>query len=193
MSDRWGSDDPQKTGEGWTAQAPPGLAGGLGGLAPYPAPAWPPAPPVKPREVELAFRLWIATIVLGLVGSALVFTFSDPLDQARARAESSGAGTINPAQFSSFLNAVLVVTAILGVIFLVLEVFFVLKMRAGRNWARITLTIFAAISVASTLFSLVQGAPGITVVTGPVGVVLQVTATVLLYRRASNAYFSVQR
>lgn len=45
-------------------------------------------------------------------------------------------------------------------IFCTLEVLFVLKMRAGRRWARTVLTVLAVLSVLSNVASLLEGRGG---------------------------------
>jgi hypothetical protein len=87
------------------------------------------------------------------------------------------------------------------------------KMRAGRNWARITLTVFASIWVVSAVMTLISAASGgtmffislpanvhpptsITVlgfVQGAVSLVAMAAFIVLVNRKPSSAYFRARR
>lgn len=67
-----------------------------------------------------------------------------------------------------------------------LWIFFGVKMRAGRNWARIVLTVFAAISIVANLVAAVTGP---TPILSALGVVATAAVIVLMYRPAANPYF----
>lgn len=93
-----------------------------------------------PPDVQTAFRLWIFVAVLGMAVWAATYglnylTFT-PAERAR----------IYPAD-----------TLVRGIIvmffFLVLYMIVVRKMAAGRNWARITLTVNGIIMVLANLYS----------------------------------------
>jgi len=62
-------------------------------------------------------------------------------------------------------------------------------MQAGRNWARIVLTVWAGIGIAGFLFGLLFQRTVISVVTGAISVLLLGAALVLMYRPAASAYF----
>jgi hypothetical protein len=174
-----------------------GLEGGYpSGLGPPPhmPPQWPPQRPLPPREVGIAFKLWVAQIIFGLLSTVVLFAFSDPFAAGRQRVAANRAqgGGLSPQQFDTFLMTILIIGGVFGVLFLAVEVWLLLKMRRGRNWARITLTVLAGISVLGTLISLPQGATtmGITLVTGPIALLINIAAIVFMYRPAANAYFA---
>jgi len=162
-----------------------------------PAAAGPEEGPV-PREVRHAVTLWVASIIVGLVGGTVSFVLANPLAAGRQRMQATTTSGLSPAQLDTIRNVSLVVGAVFGVLFLALEVFFVLKMRAGRNWARIVLTVWFGLGVASTLLGFVvqfafHATPStlpITLVVGVLTVVLLGAAVRLMYRPAANAYFT---
>jgi len=135
-----------------------GLEGGYpSGLGPPPhmPPQWPPQRPLPPREVGIAFKLWVAQIIFGLLSTVVLFAFSDPFAAGRQRVAANRAqgGGLSPQQFDTFLMTILIIGGVFGVLFLAVEVWLLLKMRRGRNWARITLTVLAGISVLGTLIT----------------------------------------
>ncbi|MEV1114072.1 hypothetical protein AB0I91_03320 [Actinosynnema sp. NPDC049800] len=138
----------------------------------------------EPKEVRLSFFLWLASAILLVVSSALVLTQRETaLEEARKAPPTPG---ITVEQLESTVTAILVFLVIMGVVLAGLMVFFALKARAGRNWARIALTVLGA---AVFLYHLV----GFSLV-GLVIVLVVAAAVVTLYLPASKAYFdSVKR
>ncbi len=172
-------------------------------------PAYPAGPPptaagAAPKEVVTAFQLFLASVVLGLIGAVLSFTLVQPVIDVQLRQAGVTGGDLGPAgqaQLESAVRAGIVVGAVVALILLALYVLFIFKMRAGRNWARIVLTVLTAISVLSTLIGfsgyslfLQAGAIGVLYV---VAVALQlvaiIVATVFMYRPAASAYFAAAR
>lgn len=140
--------------------------------------------PTPPPEVRRAFALWVASLVVGygigfVVGLVVGFT------SARRDAQTGGtADNVDAGAAASFLVGALIGLAIV----VALQVFFLLKMRRGRNWARIVLTAVAVLNA----FGLVQGflnGQGFAVATGLISLALVAAATTLMYRPAANAYF----
>ncbi|MFD0199333.1 MULTISPECIES: hypothetical protein [Saccharothrix] len=158
------------------APAPPPLsASELGGYGGQDRPALP-----EPKEVRLSFFLWLASAILLVVSSALVLTQREAaLEEARKTAASTP--EVTPEQLEAAVNLVLVGSVIIGVVLAALMVLFAMKARAGRNWARVTLTV---IGVLVFLYHLV----GFSLV-GLVIVLVVAAAVVTLYLPASKAYF----
>jgi len=172
-------EDPSCTG--WVPALPPAAVG-------------PQEPGPVPREVQHAVTLWIASIIVGLVGGTLSFVLTNPLAASRQRMPTTTTPGLSPAQLDTIRTVSLIVGAVFAVVFLALQVFFVLKMRAGRNWARIVLTVWFGLDVAGTLLGFVLQfvlhAMPITLVAGVLTVVLLGAAVRLMYRPAANAYFT---
>ncbi len=161
------------------------------GPEPYPqqdqSGAAPPYPGQPPKEVELSFKLWIASIVVGLLGSILTFAMLDDIrQQAIDDIVASTPGT-DPQLAESIVNASLIGGLVFGLVLLGLEVLFIVKMRAGRNWARITLTVLGGIGVLGGLFSL--GQPDLTAVTSGLSALILIGAIVTMYLPGAQPWF----
>ncbi len=184
---------------GWSVGQPAGWPGGqpagepvpdgslnLPTYPPYPAypgPGRQPAIPVSrvrpPGSVIAAFWIILAQVVLSLVGVALLFTDSgaDTLRTELEKRDLPDGMTVD-----QLVNLARGVAAGVVVLVAVLVVFFAVKMRGGRNWARVTLTVLSALLVVSTLSGARSGV-------GLVGLVIAIVAIVLMYLAPSNSYF----
>ncbi len=85
----------------------------------------------------------------------------------------------------------LVVALVIGLILLALEIFFMFKMRAGRNWARIVLTVLGVLSILSGLYGLTQGFT-VGAIFGVISLLVVIAAIVFMYKPADRAYFSTK-
>ncbi|WP_285649071.1 hypothetical protein [Actinomycetospora sp. NBRC 106375] len=130
-----------------------------------------------PAPVQRSFVLWIAAVVVGLVGSVIGLVTAPPIpDLPGATAGAvTGLGV--------------------GVVFLVLFVIGAVKMRQGRHWARLTLAIVGGISVVFTVLGLLLSAgigvraPLVPTIANLVQAALIVAAIILSYQAAANPYF----
>lgn len=136
----------------------PGQQGGYPGVQPYPAGApgyqgygtYPggglPPEPVRPNTVTYAFWCWLATTAVSLVG--LILTLTSPIwDQAvAAGVQTSGGVTLD---VQSLVTTAKVFLVAVFLIFAGVYLLFAFKMYAGRNWARIVLTVFGALTLLS--------------------------------------------
>jgi len=170
-------------------------------VPPYPNPSYPnpqygvPQPRAieAPSSVKGAFVIYVVTALISLVGIVITLT-SDIYDRAINEAANAGAvtGEISASQIVTIAKTV---TIVVGVLFLALYLFFAVKMRAGRNWARIVLTVLSGLSILSvantgsvTVNNRVYSS-SMSLISGWVGAALAVLAIVFLYLAASNAYF----
>lgn len=138
-------------------------------------------PPVagEPRELRLSFWLWITAAVLLALSSLLVLTQRDAAVEAARR--TSGTQGLSEEQFQSAVTASLVFLLIIGLVLGGLMAFFAFKARAGRGWARISLTVLGVVVFLYHLlgFSLL----------GLLIVLVVGAAVVTLYLPASKSYF----
>lgn len=167
-----------------------------------PMPAYPPSESRgltnrPPSTVQGAFWIYLLVAALSLVSIVLVMT-DGALDRA---IQDAGRNTGNASiDVASLVNVVRVTTIVVAVIFVALYLFFAVKMRNGRNWARIVLTVLSALSVLSR-FSVsstvtVNGevySSNSNAIAGWAGAIAAIVAIVLMYLPASNAYFSSPR
>ncbi|GAA0505228.1 hypothetical protein GCM10011581_32840 [Saccharopolyspora subtropica] len=187
-----------------------------GGYAQYPRSNPFAAPPVpghdlgefrRPATVEVAF--WISVVVPLLATVLSVVSYL--LLQGWMNDSLSGMGDNEyTAEITSVANGFLLFFFIFfTIIYLILTALWILfgfKMRAGRNWARITLTVLASMWLLSSLVSLVQGGtmltgstveememPGsflaLTYTQGGLGVVGMALFITLVFLKPSNWYF----
>ncbi|MGI9004232.1 MAG: hypothetical protein ACR2GH_21715 [Pseudonocardia sp.] len=145
-----------------------------------PNPSAAPTTRTPPASVRLAVILFLTDVVLGLVNSALTLALPD---QPQAQLPTG------------------IVIGVLALAILVFYILFIVMMRAGKNWARITLTVLAPLTVigGSLVFSdisalLSVGGLGLAkVVIAVVELILVVAAVVFMYRPDSNTYFTQAR
>ncbi|MGI9064673.1 MAG: hypothetical protein ACR2FQ_12825 [Pseudonocardiaceae bacterium] len=157
------------------------------GYPQQPYPGQSPSPGQPPKEVELSFRLWIASIVVSLLGSILTFATIDDIRQQTIDDTLASTPGADPQFIENTVNVGLIVGLVFGLALLALEVFFIVKMRAGRNWARIVLTVLGALGVISGLFSL--GQPGLTALTSGLSALILIAAIVTMYLPGAAPWF----
>lgn len=150
-----------------------------------------PAHPAAPGSITGAFLIYLLAAVLLAVGVVLALTSNVWNDAIAAAGNTSSVNT------QTLVNTAKIITVVIGVVFLALYLLFAFKMRAGRNWARIVLTVLSALSIASSFSA--SGSVNVngtvykstsTQTTGIVGAVLAIVAIVLMFLPASNAYFA---
>jgi hypothetical protein len=101
---------------------------------------------------------------------------------------------------SAVANTVRITAIAIAVILVAVYLLFAFKMRAGRNWARIVLTVFGALSILSAVTPGGGMTRGSFVIDGRVfqvtqaptwaGAVLAVIGIVLMFLAPSNKYFT---
>jgi len=126
----------------------------------------------RPGTVTAAFVLWIIAAIVGLVSAILAFV-------------AFGAGG---AVTGGLTGGVAIAVGVFALIVAIIQVIIVFKMRDGRNWARIVLTILGILSIVSNINSGVQG-QGFSWVT----LIVTLIAVILMYVGGANAYFRSRR
>ena len=194
---------------GYPGQQPPGYPAGQGGYPGYPGgpagyPGYGGAPasePVRPVTVTAAFWCWIAVIVAWAVSLIILLT-SSAWDQALAAATNtanrSSTSTV-VVDTQSVINFFRVFAVVVFVIVAGLYLLFAFKMQAGRNWARITLTVLGILGV---LGSITPSSRSVTVngevyasSSGPgwITAVLTLAAVVLMFVGGANEFFTASK
>ena len=187
---------------GYPQPDPYSQQGGYQACNPYGAPPAPQAnmaPVERPMTINAAF--WIA-VVVPLVATVLLVV-SALMTQGMLNDAAAAAGLDDTELTNSIFIGATVFSTIFYVILTGLWILFGFKLRAGRNWARIVLTIFAALWVLSSLFGLMTGGgygdlpPGMDVSTGLIaltyaqnalGLVAMAAFITLVFLRPSNWY-----
>lgn len=152
-------------------------------------------------DVVTAFQLLCAVAALGVVNmiATLLAVYADRasyVDQLLRDVAAQDAGVeIGRDTAEALLMVGLGLTALVGFAVTALYVLFVFKMRAGRNWARMLVTMIGVIMVffaIPALFGLGAGSGAAAMVAGGAGIlqaVLAVGAVVLMHRGDANRYF----
>ncbi|WP_232668551.1 hypothetical protein [Pseudonocardia sp. TRM90224] len=154
-----------------------------------------PPPAARPGPVTTAFVLLLVSAALSLAGLAINTVTYATVGLPGSDVATAGLSPDQAALAESITRVSLIVGAVL---FLAFETFLLVatfKMRAGRNWARIVLTVVGGLGVALTIVTLAllpALQPGIDLPSVILGIVQSgviVAAIVLMFRPAANLYF----
>lgn len=130
-----------------------------------------------PRQVEISFRLiLLAGLIEAVVVVLGVVALMTPAGQSTARQVLQDMGL----EDQSLLQPLLIASLAISIVAVGLYALIAFQVRKGRNWARITGAVFAALS----LFSLLQ--PNVITI---VQVALGVIAEIILFRAPAKDYF----
>lgn len=168
----------------------PGEYGSYG--EPSSLPRFPEAPPssegltpavTPPTEIMAAFWCYIVAAVVTVVGGLLVLGSRQQIMDA---VRNAGTGSnLTSQQLDDAANFAIGFAVVLSLVFAGLYVLFAFKLRAGRNWARIVLTVIAALELLSLLTSNGGGSA-----LRYIGDLAAIVGAVLSYLPNSNAFFA---
>lgn len=174
--------------------APPYPGGGHPQAAPYPGVPQPgPAGPrVVPQHIQTAFYVMLAGAIVTVLSTLYSLT---TIDELRAEAERSSEGVIGDSGIDMIVYAGLGGAVIGGLITAGLWVWMAYANRAGKNWARITGTVFFGLDAVFYLFGLVSLFAGIEgqlipMLFSTVLLAIGIAAVVLLWNGKSAPYFA---
>ena len=132
-----------------------------------------PDPRLRPPAVTVAFVLWLAAVVVGFVTAVVLLV-------------SAGTSVVpgDSSLTADFFGITFVFAGLLVLILTAFQAAVVFRMRAGRNWARVTLTVVAVLQIVNAIFSVGLN-PALSIAT----IVLNAVATVAMWVPASNRFF----
>lgn len=136
--------------------------------------------PAAPNNVVIAFGIFVITAVLWVVRTLTSQPGKQALIGQLHRTRPDAFAEFSPQQLSSVVDLVLTIAIVLWIAIALLCVFLAWRMWAGRNWARITLTVICA-------FGVVFGVSG----GFWAGGLLPALGVVAMYLPSSNAYFAI--
>jgi hypothetical protein len=144
----------------------------------------------RPKSVDNAFLLWIIGAAISLLSVIFIFTVgADAItDSAREGLKNSGRAYTED-DVKNLANATKIIGVVIGLLFVGLFVLFAYKMRAGRNWARIVLTVLGGLSIVFTLIG-ISSTDGLTLVVRLIQAVLTLVAIYFMFRPDANRYFA---
>jgi hypothetical protein len=143
------------------------------------------APREMPPTVHWASIALIVQTVIGII--AILITF------ARLNTIVDNFLADHPTADRDSTRAAVVFTSVIGLIISVLLLGLALKIRGGRNWARIVAIVLAVLGILGGLAQFAQPYGGALAALDVVRLLLSAAILVLLLMPASNAYFKAPR
>lgn len=134
-----------------------------------------------PKELRIAYFLWLGVAFLLLVAAVFTFTSYDAALDAARQANSGLTDEQLKTGVSFFIGAFVVIDLVFAGLF----VLFAVKLKAGRSWARLWLMILGAV----VFFVQVLGLSLLSVITG----LLIIGGFVLMNLRPSSDFINAQR
>jgi len=146
---------------------------------------------VRPKAIDTAFQFAIAGIVFGAIGT-VVTTLADH-EQIVRLIRSTLTRSGEPFTETDVVNLIgpfrigggLAVAMVAGLVLLV-----AFKMRAGRNWARLLLTLFTLLDMVSFLGAVTASGAALSFIWSLAGVAFAVAAVIYLFRPESMTFFA---
>jgi hypothetical protein len=151
-----------------------------------------PAPRAIPASVARAVQVMYLGAVASLVGIIIELLARHSLRSFIADHATSNGHRLTAAQVKDAYHAELVVLVVVGLIGIALWIWMAQMSKRGRNWARITSTVFFALDTLSVIGGLAGGAFSGGSANRYYGLVVWVIggiALLLLWRRSSTEYF----
>ncbi|MGB3437466.1 MAG: hypothetical protein WBA97_01830 [Actinophytocola sp.] len=157
-----------------------------------PPPPLPPSdgPIVRPKAVESAYHAVLASIVISALGTVFTVLLDKALLTSMVREMMAGLPEDQRGNVSGTVGAFQVILGFSIAIFAGLMLLFAVKMRTGRNWARIVLTAYTGVGVWSFLSAMASSGAELELMWSLADVAFGVTAVVYMFRPESTRYFA---
>lgn len=182
-----------------TPPPPPPGGPGPGGegypqMGSMPGPGAPPpaAPVSRPASIDMAVKLMYVGAVLSLLGMVFTVMMRDTIRAAVEKASNNSSAPMTASQVDAAVSLAVGVSVVVGLIGVGLWLWMASANGKGRKWARIVATVFFGLSVLSTLSSLLQHPPVLSLVVGLINLLLGAYIIFLLYRPESTQYYEAQ-
>lgn len=156
------------------------------------------SPIVRPKAVESAFHAVLASIAISALGTvftvlldkALLTTMVNEMIADLPEGQTGPSGEPGGVSVAGSVGAFQVILGFSIAIFAGLMLLFAIKMRVGRNWARILLTIYTGVGVWSFLSAMASSGAELELMWSLADVAFGVTAVVYMFRPESTKYFA---
>jgi hypothetical protein len=150
------------------------------------------APVAQPSSIATAVKLMYAGAALSVLGILSTFLFRDTIRDAVEKASNDAATKMTSTEIDAAVSLAIGFGVVAGLIGVALWLWMASANGKGRKWARIVATVLFGLSVLSTLGSLVQHPPVISLVISIVSLLLGAYIIFLLYRPESTQYYNAQ-
>ncbi len=148
-----------------------------------------PQSPAAPTPVLQAVKLMYAGAVVSAISLIITLLTIGSLKTAIHNADPS----LSASKLHSAEVAAVAVAVVFGLIGIGLWLWMAYANKAGKNWARITATVFFGLDTLSILTSFRQAEPVLSRLISILIWLIGLGAIVLLYQRESSAYFSASK
>lgn len=143
--------------------------------------------PAVPSTVTTAFILFLVSAAAGIFVAVYLLSDTGRAEVREAIRTAQGVQLPDPSEFETVVSVAIALASGIVLVIGALFVFFAFMMRAGRNWARIVLTVLTGLSIASGLSG--GGTGGGMHWSNWVSLVLSIVALVFMFLAPSNEYF----
>jgi hypothetical protein len=138
-------------------------------------------PARRPGAVTASYIIWLIGAIVSLIGSVFgIFVGIIALTAGAALGGIAGAA----------VGSVVLIFAIVVLVIAIIELIIVNKMRDGRNWARVVLTVLGILSLVGSITPWFTYGWNSSSAWSLVQVVVLIVAIVLMFVPAANAYFA---
>jgi hypothetical protein len=148
----------------------------------------------RPKAIDHAFHATLVSTAIASVATVVTVLFDQAWLNRFARQMLIDTGQrVTDEQIATGVTVAKVSLGFGVLLFAALFVLFALKMRAGRGWARVVLTVFAALGVWNFLTAVADTGAALSLMWSLAEVAFSVTAVVYMFRPESVAYFQEHR
>lgn len=137
----------------------------------------------RPGAVTASYVIWLIGAILALIGSAFAVVLG---------LLALTGGAVVGGIYGAAAGSIVLMFAIFILILAIVELVIVNRMRDGRNWARVTLTVLGILSLLGTAAAAFNGSGNSASSSGLLGGVIVLVAIILMFLPASNAYFAAR-
>ncbi|MGZ4555541.1 MAG: hypothetical protein ACXVGI_05465 [Mycobacteriaceae bacterium] len=137
----------------------------------------------------MAVDLWIASLVVGLIALLASFSSIGPLVRQELDAQLASNPDLASIDRETIIRIASYAVVAINLFGVALRVFLVVKLAAGRRWARTILTVLGALSVAGAVLN-VRSGTAVDVAVSVLQALLVAAAIVYMFSEGAKAYFS---
>lgn len=153
----------------------------------------PATPPERPGSLALAVKLMYVGAALSLLGMLTTFLMMDSMRDSIEQALRDSGETVTEDLVNASVAVGVGVAVFIGLIGTGLWILMAVMNSKGKQWARITATVFGVLGI---LFQLIGfagaaggGSTGLSMALGVVNLLLAIAILVLLWRKENNPYY----